>query len=110
MRGNDVDPFDDPLSIGNLAISRGFATPEQVRLALKKQERRQPLGEILVEDQVLTRLQLEELLHEQGLLKAKNRNHATKMVLEHQRGRIKDMAEAFRDLKVTVKEFANGKT
>lgn len=110
MRKNVVDPFHDPFSIGNLAIVKGYATPEEVRAALKKQEMRQPLGEILVEDGVLTRIQLEEILHEQQLMRAKNRNHATKMVLKHQRGRIKDMADAFKDLTATVKEFANGKT
>lgn len=106
----EPDPFHDPLSIGNLAISKGYATPEEVRSALKKQEQRQPLGEILVEDGVLTRVQLEELLHEQQLMRAKNRNHATKMVLEHQRHRIQDVTNAFKDLTATVKEFANGKT
>ena len=110
MRKTDADPFHDPLSIGNLAISKGYATPDDVRSALKKQEQRLPLGEILVEDGILTRLQLEELLHEQRLMRAKNKNHATKMVLEHQRHRIQDMTDAFKDLTATVKEFANGKT
>jgi hypothetical protein len=110
MRNHVPDPLHDPLSIGNLAISKGYATPKQIMTALKKQEQRQPLGEILVEDQVLTRLQLEELLHEQDLLRSKNRNHATKLVLQHQRGRIKDMREAFQDLNATVAKFANGKT
>ena len=107
----DVDPFYDPLSIGNLAISRGYATPEDIQFALQKQEIRQPLGRILVEENIITDIQLGELLHEQEVLKLeKDRNKVTRVILLHQRRRIKDMSRAIQDLGAMNHKFANGKT
>jgi hypothetical protein len=62
-----ADPRKDPMSIGCLAIAKGYATYEQVEAAVKKQEERHPLGEILVEQGVLTIFQLDELLIEQEI-------------------------------------------
>jgi hypothetical protein len=66
-----ADPRKDASSIGCLAISKGYATQEQVEAAVKKQEERQPLGEILMEQGVLTRFQLDELLIEQEIARQK---------------------------------------
>jgi hypothetical protein len=71
VNGSATDPYKDPTSIGNLAITKGYATRVQVLNALRKQEVRLPLGEILVEDGVLTIGQLEELIMEQEMLRRK---------------------------------------
>ena len=106
----DLDPYNDPTSIGNLAIVKGYATPEQVKAAVKKQEQRMPLGEILVEDKVLSREQLEELLLEQKLMRAESEHQATKMILRHQRKRIKEVGSALQELTCVAQKFvANGK-
>lgn len=96
---NGSDPRRDPLSIGNLAISKGYATQEQVQQALEKQERRMPIGEILVEDKVLTHAQLEELLLEQEIAKKKlSPKKAAKLVQEKRREKMREVSHSLRDV------------
>ena len=71
LNGSKKDPKSDPSSIGNLAIQKGYATEDQVRAAVERQETRLPLGQILVEQGVLTPAQLEELLIEQEVIRQK---------------------------------------
>jgi hypothetical protein len=106
----ELDPPVNPLSLGNLAISKGMATPDQVASAVKKQEELVPIGEVMVSEGTITREQLKELLEEQSRLKSKSRSHMTKVILEQQRGRIKDVSRAFEKLSVVANKFANGKT
>jgi hypothetical protein len=69
-----LDPREDPYSIGNLAISKGYATQEQVSEALRKQETRLPLGVIMLEGGMITEAQLENLLNEQEIARRRMSN------------------------------------
>ena len=92
------DPYQDPTSIGNLAIEKGFATRVQVLNALRKQEVRVPLGEILVEDGVLTHGQLESLLIDQEILRGRfNRKKAAQFIRDKKREKMREVSEGLRD-------------
>lgn len=96
-RNGKVDPKQDPLSIGNLAIQRGYATLKQVQEAARKQEARLPLGEILIEDGVLTSAQLEELLMEQEVRrKHMNEHAAAKFVQKKRREKMKEVTASLK--------------
>ena len=100
------DPYVDPASIGNLAIMKGWATQEDVTRALAKQETRVPLGELLVEDKVLTRDQLEDLLFEQDLLRAPIKESTqTKRRLQRQRGKLQEATASVGGLAIAMHAF-----
>jgi len=93
------DPYRDPTSIGNLAIAKGYATPAQVATAIQRQEERLPLGAILVEQGVLTELQLDELLIEQEIERRGLRPlEASNLWKEHRRGRMREVSGALHDV------------
>ena len=99
IQGFKSDPRQDPMSIGNLAISRGYATQDQISHALKKQEERLPLGEILVENGVLTHGQLEELLLEQEI--SRNRLSpvkAARLVRKRRREKMSEVTQGFKEV------------
>lgn len=92
-----LDPRQDPLSIGNLAIQKGYATQEQVQSAVKKQEARLPIGEILIEDGVLTSAQLEELLIEQEVLRSHLDDKAAgNFIRKRRQEKIKEVTKSLR--------------
>lgn len=87
------DPYHDPTSIGNLAVQKGYATRAQVLTALKSQEERLPLGEILVEQGILTAGQLEDLLMEQEIMRqGMTAKQAAKFVKSRRREKMKELA------------------
>lgn len=100
------NPYTDPLSIGNLAIQRGYATKEQVLAAVKEQETRLPLGEILIEHGVLTILQLEELLMEQDIRRqGMNEYEIFKYIKKKRHERMKDVISGLRVLTTSIHTF-----
>lgn len=48
------DPKKDPLSFGNLALALGAITESELQEALRIQERRLPIGEVLVQTGAMT--------------------------------------------------------
>jgi hypothetical protein len=63
----------DESSLGNILITLGYVTPEQVKNAIEIQKMQAPIGEILVRMKAITREQLEEAL----MLQKVNRGEAT---------------------------------
>jgi len=99
VNGSPTDPYRDPTSIGNLAITKGYATRVQVLNALRKQEVRLPLGEILVEEGILTPGQLEELIMEQEILRSKMTQHQIlKYMREKKREKLKEVSSSLHDV------------
>jgi hypothetical protein len=98
VNGYDKDPYRDPTSIGNLAILKGYATPEQVAVALRRQERL-PIGKILIEQGVLTEAQLEELLIEQEIKRRKlGTREASKLWAHFRRGKMREVSNGLHDV------------
>lgn len=68
--GGPTDPFSraaaDPSSFGNLAIARGWVTPEDLEHALEIQRQQVPkLGQIMVDSGMLSDEQRDELVFDQ---------------------------------------------
>jgi membrane protein involved in colicin uptake len=102
-----TDPHRDPTSIGNLAIQKGYATQDQVSVALKKQEERQPLGRILVEQLVLTNAQLEELLMDQEVLRKKlSPVKAAKLIKKKRREKMREVSGLLKDVAFSLNALA----
>lgn len=94
-----LDPRNDPTSIGNLAVSKGYATLEQVAAAAKKQEERTPLGEILVEQGVLTHQQLEELLLDQEIKRRGLSDYeAGQLIQKRRREKMREVTTSLHDV------------
>lgn len=105
-----LDPFSDPLSIGNLAISQGYATQEQIADAIREQQERLPLGEVLVSRNIITSDQLEELLHIQEVAHAKSPSEVTILELERQERKAREATASLQNVTAAVHRFAaNGK-
>jgi hypothetical protein len=107
LKAKSADPYNDPTSIGNLAIEKGYATLEQVAKAIRKQEERQPLGKILVDQGVLTELQLAELLIDQET----RRRHLTPAQTRdlwriEKRSKFQEVAGAFHGLSDSLRVVA----
>lgn len=97
----------DPLSIGNLAITKGYATKEDIISAVLAQDMKIPLGEILVAQDVLSRDQLKDLLDEQEVLREKaRRSDIAKWQLKQQRSHIRDVAESLKETACEMRAFA----
>lgn len=101
-----LDPFVDPLSIGNLAISQGYATAEQISDALREQQERLPLGEILVSNDVITSDQLDELLHLQDVARAPSPSAVTILELERQERKAKETTLSLESMTAAANRFA----
>jgi hypothetical protein len=100
---NGRDPYQDPTSIGNLAIQKGYATQEQVTAAIQRQEERLPLGKILVEQGVLTEVQLDELLIEQEVKRRHlNARQASKLWSELRRSKMREVTQSFRAVSASL--------
>jgi dephospho-CoA kinase len=100
------DPHSDPTWIGSLAIKRGWATPDDVRRAVEKQEKITPLGEILVEDGVLTREQLDELLFEQAVAKERSSVKQCSMRARRRSSQVREFTEGMVENTSFLREFA----
>jgi len=98
-RVNGSDPRQDPTSIGNLAVSKGYSTLSQVVEALDKQEERLPLGELLVEAGALTHAQLEELLLEQEIIRKRlSPKKAAKLTQQRRREKMREVSAGLKDV------------
>jgi len=102
-RVNGSNPRNDPTSIGNLAVARGYATKEQVAAAVQKQEERTPLGEILVEQGVITHQQLEDLLIEQEITRQHLTDYdASRLIRDRRREKMREVSTSLRDVAVSI--------
>lgn len=63
----NLSPEEDPSSIGNLAIEKKYITRQDLDDAVKIQNRKAYLGEILLAMGKLTQVQLDELLTDQKI-------------------------------------------
>ena len=98
-----LDPSQDPSSIGNLAIRKGYATRQQVIAAAQKQEERQPLGQILIEAGVLTSVQLEELLIEQEIERRHmNERQESKLIRKKKREKLSEVTRGLHDVAASL--------
>lgn len=108
-----VSPDSDPNSIGNLAVERGFITKTDLSGAVAVQQRRLPLGEILVEMGKLTKIQLEELLFEQRVRRGEIKDKQAiyryeRRRLEYRLSQVRDgFKEASTDLKNLTDHILN---
>lgn len=101
-----LDPFVDPFSIGNLAISQGYATAEQIAEAVREQQERLPLGEILISRKILTTDQLDSLLHIQRVERARTDSEVTILELERQECKAKEATLSLNSITAAVHRFA----
>jgi hypothetical protein len=69
---NNVAPTDDDTSIGNLLLKSHLITREQLKHAIRVQEKKAPLGQILVDMGVLDKSDLTAALFQQRLLRGKD--------------------------------------
>lgn len=100
-----LDPRDDPTSIGNLAVSEGYATKDQITSALLEQENLMPLGQILIHNKVIGQDQLDELLHVQQLQRANGDNDVTKLELQWQQKKAREAADTLRKTTEVMRLF-----
>lgn len=117
-RAAEVKPSENPDSIGNLAIEKGYITTDDLAEALRVQRERMKLGQILVDLGKLSEEQLDCLLLEQRLRKGEKvshddlRRHERKKL--HRRiggvtGAFKGMGEDARSLASSVTKSMNGR-
>lgn len=102
-----IDPRQDPLSFGNIALAWGWISESDLDKALGVQEQRKPLGEILVELGVITPIQRDVILAEQDRRKAGN-NHSKGIVAEmtFQRNLMKHLSMTLSDAAVMATSAA----
>lgn len=95
------DPFaeaeQDPNSLGNIALERGYITEEDLEAALNIQKERLQLGQLLVEMKKITEDQLEELLLEQKIRRGEIKDQAVLIQFERRKkkSRLVAMREKF---------------
>jgi hypothetical protein len=101
-------PQDDPNSIGNIAVERGYITRFELDEAMRAQQARLPLGEILIEMGKLTRHELEELLFEQKIRRGevKDREEIIRFERRKSRTRIRLMQDGFKEVRDDVRKLA----
>lgn len=96
-------------SFGNVAIRLGYATEKDVLEALEEQEKRLPLGEIMVSKGFLTREQLEHILHVQEVENAKTLVEKTQIQLSFQKRKAREVVISLKSTTEAMKNFsANG--
>lgn len=113
-RSTPTDPFAraaaDPSSFGNLAISRGWISPEDLEQALEVQRQQVPkLGQIMIDIGMLSEEQRDELLLEQR--RARGQKIPTEELLTHERRkmrrRLEGLKAGFREATQYAKTFAD---
>jgi len=80
-----LDPFLDPDSFGNIALEKQYITSDDLRDAIQQQEKRLPLGEILVLQGKLTLEQRDDILLEQDRRRATSLEDKATVELRYQR-------------------------
>ena len=105
-------PEEDPNSIGNLAVEKGFITQEDLTRAVTIQKERLPLGEILIDMGKLSRDQLEELLFEQDVRKGnvKDRKKILQFEKKKRHLRIQKMKDGFADVRQDIQKLGDSVT
>jgi hypothetical protein len=99
------DPFEDPASFGNIAIELRYIKKEDLLEALKKQEARLPLGEILVGMGRLTAWQRDQILLEQEARRASTSDEKNFVELRRQRKIVQQMSTYLREATTISAEF-----
>jgi len=104
----ESSPREDPSSIGNLAIELGYITRDELDAAVKVQQQRLPLGQILVDMGKLTTVQLEDLLLEQRVRRGEIQDRDVLMAHERSRLRRKmgEIKAGFREMGAETKRFS----
>lgn len=117
FRGSPTDPFSraaaDPYSFGNLAISRGWVTPEDLERALEVQRQKVPkIGEIMIEIGMLSEEQRDDLLIEQRQSRGQKITTEELLTFERRkmRRRLEGLKAGFREATEHAKTFANDVT
>ena len=93
-----LDPESDKSSLGNLAVELGYCSDEELRRALRIQNERIPLGEILVEIGAISRDYLDDLLVDQKI----QRGQVTRLeAMKHERSkklkRLHELGQVFKE-------------
>jgi len=101
------DPFSDPDSFGNIALEMRYITKEDLLNALKKQEQRLPLGEILVSMGKLAPWQKEEILFEQAARKAATSEEKVQVEISRQRNILRGMTSCMVDMQEVTSNFVS---
>jgi len=112
-RSTPTDPFsraaEDPSSFGNLAISHGWVTQEDLERALEVQRAQIPkLGQIMIEIGLLSEEQRDELLIEQRQARGQKIPTEELLVFERRkmRRRLEGLKDGFREATKHAKTFA----
>lgn len=93
-----TDPEVDRSSLGNLAVELGYCSEDELRRALRIQNERLPLGEILVEIGAIPRDYLDDLLIDQKV----QRGEVPRVeVVKHERSkklkRLRELGQVFKE-------------
>lgn len=92
------DPETDHSSLGNLAVELGYCSEDELRRALRIQNERLPLGEILIEIGAISRDYLDDLLVDQKV----QRGQVTRLeAVKHERSkklkRLRELGQVFKE-------------
>jgi hypothetical protein len=101
-------PEDDPTSIGNLAIERGYITSQDLLEAVMVQQKRLPLGEILVEMGKLTKDQLRDLIFEQQVRRGEitDKNQIIEFERQKMHRQLGKVREGFQEVRRELKKLS----
>lgn len=104
-----VVPETDPSSIGNLAIELGYITLDELRVAVRVQQQRLPLGRILVDMGKLTEEQLDDLLFEQQVRRGeiKDKTVITQRQRAKMRRKMTQIKDGFKEMGAETKRFTD---
>jgi len=96
-----VPALDDPSSFGNIAIAKGYITPEILQGTVLVQKERLKIGEILMTMGHLTAHQCDEILVEQDKMRAKTKIDQTAAEMRHHRRIMRRTTEELAKLSKT---------
>jgi len=101
------EAMEDPLSIGNLAVTNNIITQEDLTEAVNVQRKRLRIGQILIDMGKLSEPQLEELLLEQKIKRGEIDDSEAIIQFEQsrRRKRLKAMQKSFAEAGTQAKEF-----
>jgi hypothetical protein len=102
-----IHPRDDETSIGNLAVSRGLVTFEQLEDSLKHQEESLPLGQVMIDHMLISSDQLKDLLLEQKIRRNKHKSKTAGLYARRTRERIKDVSMLLKEAAAVMRAFAS---
>lgn len=106
-KAKQLSPVEDPNSFGNIAREMGYIDNDTLEKAVQLQERRVPLGEILITMGVLTLTERDEILFEQKRRAAKNNTAKSIIELERQRSGITNFSRNIEQMTQRSEALAN---